>query len=92
MMIDIMNVSTGRNFTTEMVMKEHVVDGKFATGLALGLLAKDVRIAADLGEAMSIDAPVSRLVRGRWALACERLGAARGNSAAILAWDEELPS
>jgi len=89
-MLDIINASTGRSFITEMVMKEHVVNGKFATGFALGLLAKDVRIAADLGEAVKLDAPVSRLIRERWALARDRLGAARDNSAAILGWNDDL--
>jgi 3-hydroxyisobutyrate dehydrogenase len=89
-MIDIINASTGRNFITEMVMKEHVIDGKFATGFALGLLAKDVRIAADLGEAVKLDAPVSRLIRERWALARDRLGAARDNSEAIRSWNDDL--
>jgi 3-hydroxyisobutyrate dehydrogenase len=89
-MIDIINASTGRNFITEMVMKDHVINEKFATGFALGLLAKDVRIAADLGEAVDLDAPVSRLIRERWALARDRLGATRDNSEAILSWDQDL--
>src|SRR5262245_17159484 len=49
-MVDVLNASTGRSFVTELVTKEHVIPKKFATGFALGLLAKDVRIAADLGE------------------------------------------
>jgi 3-hydroxyisobutyrate dehydrogenase len=89
-MVDIVNASTGRNFITEMVLKEHVIGGKFATGFALGLLAKDVRIAADLGEAVKLDAPVSRLIRERWALARDRMGSTQDNSAAILGWDDEL--
>ena len=83
-MVDILNASTGRNFTTEVMIKEQVLGGKFATGFALGLMAKDVRIAADLGEAVKLDAPVSRLIRERWALARERLGATRDTSEAIL--------
>jgi 3-hydroxyisobutyrate dehydrogenase len=89
-MVDILNVSTGRNFTTEVMIKEHVLGGKFATGFALGLMAKDVKIAADLGEAVKLDAPVSRLIRERWALARERLGAARDTSEAILGWKDDL--
>ena len=75
-MVDILNVSTGRNFTTEVMIKEQVLQGKFATGFALGLMAKDVKIAADLGEVVGLDAPVSRLVRERWASAHDKLGAA----------------
>ncbi|HXX20124.1 MAG TPA: NAD(P)-dependent oxidoreductase [Candidatus Acidoferrum sp.] len=90
-MVDILNASTGRNFTTEFMVKEHVLSGKFATGFAVGLMAKDVRIAADLGEAVKLDAPLSRLIRERWALARDRLGAASDTSAAILGWKDNLP-
>ena len=89
-MVDILNASTGRNFLTEVVMKEHVIQGKFATGFALGLLAKDVKIAADLGEVVKLDAPVLRLICDRWALARERLGATRDMSEAILGWKDDL--
>jgi 3-hydroxyisobutyrate dehydrogenase len=90
-MVDILNVSTGRNFTTEVMVKEHVLEGKYGTGFALGLMAKDVKIAADLGEAVRLDAPVSRLIRERWAVARDRLGATSDTSAAILGWKDDLP-
>ncbi len=89
-MVDILNASTGRNFLTEVVMKEHVIQEKYATGFALGLLAKDVKIAADLGEVVKLDAPVLRLICDRWALARERLGATRDMSEAILGWKDDL--
>lgn len=90
-MVDILNASTGRNFTTEFMVKEHVLSGKFATGFAIGLMAKDVRIAADLGEAVKLDAPLSRLIRERWAIARDRIGATGDTSAAILGWKDNLP-
>jgi len=90
-MVDILNASTGRNFSTEFMIKEQVIGGKFATGFALGLMAKDVRIAADLGEAVGLDAPLSRLIRARWAHAREKLGATRDTSEAILSWKDDLP-
>src|SRR4051794_12751648 len=89
-MFDIINVSTGRSFVSEMVMKEHVVTGKFATGFTVGLLAKDVAIAADLGRAMKLDAPVLRLVKDRWAQARDQLGASRDNAEAVKSWDQDL--
>jgi 3-hydroxyisobutyrate dehydrogenase len=89
-MIEVMNVSTARNFHTDVVMSEHVIGGKFATGFALGLLAKDVQIAADLARQVRLDAPLSRLVNARWAHARDRLGPQRDNSEAILSWDESL--
>jgi 3-hydroxyisobutyrate dehydrogenase len=90
-MVDILNASTGRNFTTENMVKQQILSGSFATGFALGLMAKDVKIAADLGEAVRLDAPMSRLIRERWAAARDRLGATRDTSEAMLAWRDSLP-
>jgi 3-hydroxyisobutyrate dehydrogenase len=89
-MIDILNVSTGQNFHSLHTMKDHVITEKYASGFAVGLLAKDVKIAADLGKAMGLDAPVSRLVSDRWAEARDALGFAKDNSEAIRAWDKDL--
>jgi len=86
-MLEILNASTGRNFITELVMQEHVVNGKFGTGFALGLLAKDVKIAADLTRDVQLDAPLARLVSERFEQARDQLGFGRDNTEAILAWD-----
>ncbi len=84
-MVDVFNASTGRSFVTELVAKEHVIPQRFATGFALGLLAKDVRIAADLGDEMALDLPLFRLARERYALAREAEGAAADSSRAFVA-------
>ena len=88
-MIEVLNASTGRNFNTEIVMQEHVVGGKFATGFTLDLLAKDVHIAADLMRSVALDAPLAQLIDARYKQARERLGNNRDNSEAILAWDND---
>jgi 3-hydroxyisobutyrate dehydrogenase len=87
-MVEIMNVSTGRSFLTDLVLREHVVEGKFATGFQLGLLAKDVRIAADLAHDLRLDAPLVRLVSERFETARDALGYARDHTEAIKAWDK----
>jgi 3-hydroxyisobutyrate dehydrogenase len=87
-MVEIMNVSTGRSFHTDLVLQEHVVGGKFATGFQLGLLAKDVRIAADLAQALGLDAPLVRLVSERFESARDALGYGRDHTEAIKAWDK----
>ena len=56
--VDIMNVSTGRNFQTETAMKDQVLNQRFASGFSVGLLAKDVKIAADLGEGVGVGRPL----------------------------------
>ncbi|HTV79718.1 MAG TPA: NAD(P)-dependent oxidoreductase [Steroidobacteraceae bacterium] len=85
-MVDILNVSTGRNFHTDMVLREHVVGGRHATGFALGLLAKDVKIAADLTRELELDSPVVRLISARFDAARDALGFDADNSEAIKAW------
>jgi 3-hydroxyisobutyrate dehydrogenase len=84
-MVDVLNASTGRSFITELVAKEHVIPERFATGFALGLLAKDVRIAAELGEDIDLDLPLFRLTRERFALAREMEGAGSDSSRAFVA-------
>jgi 3-hydroxyisobutyrate dehydrogenase len=86
-MIEIINNSTGRNFNTEMSFKDHVLTGKFATGFQLGLMAKDVKIAGDLGESIDVEAPLSRLTRDMWADALGALGPTEDFTSAIKRWE-----
>ena len=86
-MIDVINVSTGRSFATDVVMKQHVLSGSFATGFALGLLAKDVKIAADLAAQVGADAPIGRLICDLWAGARDGLGPNCDHSRAAAYWD-----
>jgi 3-hydroxyisobutyrate dehydrogenase len=88
-LIDVVNVSTGRSFISEVVMQEHVLEGRFATGFALGLLAKDVAIAERLADKVELEAPVLELVNQRWQEASQQLGFAADNSEAIKAWWQE---
>ena len=85
-MLDVINTSTGRSFNTEVVLKQEVITGRYATGFALGLLAKDVGIAASLAESVGVDAPACELVRRRWAQALDGLGFAADHSAAHRQW------
>ena len=85
-MIDVMNASTGRSFNTEHVVKEHVLTGAYATGFALGLLAKDVGIAAKLAASAAIEAPMLELASRRWAEAAGELGDSADHSEAHKGW------
>lgn len=85
-MLDVVNTSTGRSFNTEVVFKNDVITGRYGTGFALGLLAKDVGIAADLAESVGVAAPALELVRRRWAEAADGLGFAADHSEAHKQW------
>ncbi|HEY2640444.1 MAG TPA: NAD(P)-dependent oxidoreductase [Streptosporangiaceae bacterium] len=85
-MLDVINTSTGRSFNSEVVLKDDVITGRYGTRFALGLMAKDVGIAADLAEAVGVDAPTCQLMRRRWAEAAEDLGFAADHSEAHKRW------
>jgi 3-hydroxyisobutyrate dehydrogenase len=91
-MIDVLNVSTGRSFATEVVIKEHVLTEKFATGFALGLLTKDVGIAADLADEIDVHAPVGGLIRDLYRAANEAVGGAEDHTRAAPWWDQLKPA
>ena len=88
-MVDILNVSTGQNFATEVVLPTHVLTKKFAGGFAVGLMAKDVGIAAAMAKSLNLDTPVVQMVSQRWNMASDKIGPAKDASEAVLAWDPE---
>ncbi len=85
-MVAIMNTSTARNFQTDVVMKPHVVDGAFATGFALALLAKDVGIAESLSQSLGLDTPMLRKSSEMWREARDALDPGADNTEAYKAW------
>ncbi|HUA05306.1 MAG TPA: NAD(P)-dependent oxidoreductase [Solirubrobacteraceae bacterium] len=90
-MVEIVNNSTGRSFCSDVVFPEEVLTGRYGTGFALGLLAKDVTIAAGIAEGSGVPAPVCELVQRRWAEAARALGFAADHSLAHKEWwDVEL--
>lgn len=91
-MMDIVNVSTGKSFVSENLIQQHVLSGAFGTGFALGLLAKDVRIAADLADQIGVEAPVGRLVRDLWADARDALGGEQDHTRAATHWEQRPPA
>lgn len=85
-LVDVVNESTGRSFTSEVVFGQNVIPGTYATGFALGLLAKDAGIAAEMAEAVGVDAPVLQLVAERWSEALAGAGFTTDHSRAHTAW------
>jgi 3-hydroxyisobutyrate dehydrogenase len=90
-MIAIINASTGRSFVSELVFGPEVLTGRYGTGFALGLMAKDVHIARSVSAAAETDAPVIALADERWAKALGQFGPAADQSMAHQAWwDDRL--
>lgn len=74
-MVDVFNDSTGQTFSSSHVLGPHVVDRKFASGFALPLLTKDVRIAQKLGRSVDHAAPICDAVTAAFEGALDDLGA-----------------
>jgi 3-hydroxyisobutyrate dehydrogenase len=85
-MVEVVSNSTGRSFVSDVVFADEVVTGRYDTGFALGLLAKDVTIAAGIADGSGVAAPMCRLVEQRWAEAAQALGFAADHSMAHQQW------
>jgi 3-hydroxyisobutyrate dehydrogenase len=85
-LVDIINTSTGQSFISTVVMKQFVIPETYNSGFKIGLLAKDVSIAAELSHALACDSPMIQLTEERWTQARDALGAGEDNSKAITVW------
>ncbi len=64
--IDVLNASTGKNNSTDVKMKQFVISETFASGFSLALMAKDLRIAADLSKLVGLDPSNAETVAAFW--------------------------
>jgi 3-hydroxyisobutyrate dehydrogenase len=82
-MISIFNASTGRNTGTDSKYPNNVLPRTFNSGFALGLMAKDLRLALEVAKAS--DAPVELLktCASLWANAEKQLGGKADNTEVV---------
>jgi 3-hydroxyisobutyrate dehydrogenase len=85
-LVDIISTSTGQSFISSVVMKQFVVPETYNSGFKVGLLSKDVTIAAELSNELGCVSPFIQMAKERWDAACDVLGADADHSKAILAW------
>ncbi len=64
--VDVLNASTGRNNSTEVKIKPFVISEAFNSGFSLALMAKDLRIAADLADHLDLPLPQIQSVATLW--------------------------
>lgn len=65
-MIAAINASTGRNSTTVRKIPQDILTGRFASGFKLGLMTKDVGIAADLARGLGMRTPFLKATLKHW--------------------------
>ena len=62
-MTDVLNAATGMNNSTQKKFRQFVLSRKFNAGFTMGLLAKDLSIALQVGRETGTAAPLSALVQ-----------------------------
>jgi 3-hydroxyisobutyrate dehydrogenase len=62
-MVDVLNAATGMNNSTQKKFKQFVLSRRFDAGFTMGLLAKDLSIALQVGRETGVPAPLSALCK-----------------------------
>lgn len=73
-MTDVLNAATGMNNSTQKKFKQFVLSRNFNAGFTMGLLAKDLSIALQVGRETGTAAPLSALVKEMITSAQARFG------------------
>jgi 3-hydroxyisobutyrate dehydrogenase len=75
-LINVINASTGRNNSTENKFAQFILNGKFNSGFALGLMAKDLTLAMEVAQACDVPAELGRATLELWKKAERAVGGA----------------
>ncbi len=73
-LVDVLNASTGRNNSTEVKLKPHILSGRFASGFAMELMSKDLRTAAKLAGELGCPQESLSAQASLWSRALDELG------------------
>lgn len=79
----------GRQHPLEKKVVPHVLTRTYGTGMALGLIAKDLRIAVGLAERNGAAAPIARCVASIWSEAGELCGGNADQAEIVTYWEEK---
>ncbi|MFC7288246.1 NAD(P)-dependent oxidoreductase [Herminiimonas glaciei] len=83
--IDVM--CNGRQHPVVKKIIPHVLTQKFGTGMAMQLIAKDVKIAVDSAHSVGAAVPLGEATEQLWRAACEQIGGSRDHSEIVKYWE-----
>jgi len=86
----LVSMCCGRQHPLEKKVITQVLTRKFATGMTLGLMAKDVKLAADLAGAFGDNSPLAGCVRQIWADAAEKIGTEADHTEIVKLWEAAI--
>jgi 3-hydroxyisobutyrate dehydrogenase len=78
----------GRNHPIDKKVIPQILTHKYATGMALGFIAKDVKIAVDVAHAIGAAVPLGETVSELWSAAAEKVGAGVDQTEIVRYWEE----
>jgi len=91
-MISILNASTGRNTGTDSKFPNNVLPRTFNSGFALGLMAKDLRLALEVARSSGAPAALLEKTAQMWAAAEQQLGGNADNTEVVKYLESLVPS
>jgi 3-hydroxyisobutyrate dehydrogenase len=84
-LVETINVSTGRSASTERKLPEFILTETYDAGFAMSLMVKDVGIAVSLGEELGVPAALAQRTLALWQEAVAALGGSVDHTA-IARW------
>jgi 3-hydroxyisobutyrate dehydrogenase len=84
----LVQMCAGRQHPLEKKVIPQVLTHKFATGMALGLIAKDVSIAANFGHSIGAMTPLADCVRDIWRKAATEIGVNADQTEVARLWEK----
>ena len=78
----------GRNHPVQKKVVPHVLTRKYGTGMAMGFIAKDVRIAMETAKSVGAFAPLGERVSELWSAAAGKLGSDLDQTEIARYWEE----
>ncbi len=88
-MTDVLNAATGMNNSTQKKFRQFVLSRKFDAGFTMGLLAKDLSIAMQIGRETGVAAPLSALVK-EMIISAEAMFGSAADHTEMAKWCERL--
>lgn len=73
-MVDVLNVGSGRNSATQDKFPRSILTGGYDYGFTTGLMYKDLRLCMSEADVLDVPMPIAGVVRDMWQLAHRRLG------------------
>lgn len=75
-MLEVINSSTGRSWSTQFKLPTFIIPETFNSGFAMSLLVKDMTIATELARELGLPSRLGEASQELWARALDDLGAA----------------